>query len=234
MRKSVWMAQLERALSREGMTGAEKRTVMNYYEEMYQDKRDDGLSEEEIIKEFGFPEDVAQNVRESEDMSNNNAPRGSKNADVECEADGYELHSAKLYRPSPSFEAQSYATSAPQGANAFSNAPPYNSGANGPNKGGRTNNAGRNDGSDAISVLLGIVRGVCFIVLAIVLFAVAVALSVSGIAVIICSFLVIGVSAGAWLIAFGIGIILLAVGCLIFAGALKYSSARGSRVFDRR
>ncbi len=68
MRKSVWMTQLERALSREGMTGAEKRTVMNYYEEMYQDKHDDGLSEEEIIREFGFPEDVAQNVRETEEM----------------------------------------------------------------------------------------------------------------------------------------------------------------------
>ncbi len=231
MRKSVWMAQLERALSREGMTGAEKRTVMNYYEEMYQDKRDDGLSEEEIIKEFGFPEDVAQNVRESDDMSKDNAARGSKNGDVECEAEGYELHSAKIYRPSPSFESQSYSTSTPQGANTYSTTPPYNSGANGANKGGRMNNAGHNDDSDAISVLSGIIRAVCFIVLAIVLFAVAVALSVSGIAVIICSFLVIGVSAGAWLIAFGIGIILFAIGCLIFAGAIKYSSARGRRVF---
>ena len=63
MGKSVWMAQLERALSREGMTGAEKRTVMNYYEEMYQDKHDDGLSEEEIIREFGFPEAKAKAMK---------------------------------------------------------------------------------------------------------------------------------------------------------------------------
>lgn len=69
MNRRTWMQQLDRALSREGMCNEDKRAVLHYYDEMYQDKRDDGMTEAEVLREFGFPEDVARSVRESDNRS---------------------------------------------------------------------------------------------------------------------------------------------------------------------
>lgn len=201
MRKSVWMSQLERALSREGMTGAEKRTVMNFYEEMYQDKHDDGLSEEEIIKEFGFPEDVAQNVRENEERRDLGEEQQKKSTnDTDFEAEGYEIHPAKLYRPAPEYDPRQYAAAPP--------APPANNG------NGRQKSGG-----------YGVVQTVFLILLDIVLFALGLGLSVGGVAVIISSFVIISFNAGAWLFVFGIGLIIFACGCLIFGSAIKLTKS---------
>ncbi len=63
MKKKTWFNQLEYALKRNRMEKGERRAVINYYNEMFQDKRDDGLSENEILSEFGYPEDVARSVR---------------------------------------------------------------------------------------------------------------------------------------------------------------------------
>lgn len=201
MRKSTWMAQLERALSREGMTGAEKRTVLNYYEEMYQDKRDDGAEEEDIIKEFGFPEDVAKSVRENDETSQNedNAPKY-----------GYEEHNS-YSKPDMDFEAQAqyvpYAQSVPpQGAPQYS-APPQ-----------QTNN-----GVGAVSI----VRTIVYVLLAIVLFSMGVGFAVGGASCIVVSFTIVSVSAGAWLIVLGIGLVLFAFGCLIFGAAIKFTKSIG-------
>lgn len=200
MRKSVWMAQLERALSREGMTGAEKRTVMNYYEEMYQDKHDDGLSEEEIIREFGFPEDVAQNVRETEEMRDTSPKAESKND--ELEAEGYEIHSAKLYRPAPQPEQQSSAPSYQQQPQPTPQPQAKRS--------------------------MGVLQTVICILFDIVLFALGIGLCVGGVAVMISSFFVIAFNIGAWLTAFGIGLVLFALGCLIFGSAIKLTKSIAS------
>ena len=196
MRKSVWMSQLERALSREGMTGAEKRTVMNYYEEMYQDKLDDGQSEEEIIKEFGFPEDVAQNVRETEEKRDVEQ-KPNKKCEDEYEAEGYEIHSAKLYQPAPQYE-RPYEQPQPQSA------PPTPPSA-----------------SNGVSVL----QTVLCILLDIVLFALGIGLCIGGVAVITSSFFVIAFNFGAWLIVFGVGLVLFALGCLIFGSAIKLTKS---------
>ncbi|MDE6060448.1 MAG: DUF1700 domain-containing protein [Clostridia bacterium] len=202
MRKATWMAQLERALSREGMTGMEKRTVLNYYEEMYQDRLDDGAREEDIIKEFGFPEDVAQSVRENDEMSKreDKSKRGSGavNDDVPFGAyvdNNYDVESSGYYRANSNYGAPDTATV-------------VNS----------STKTGRSSDYSAMSV----VRTIVNILFAIVFFAVGFGLGIAGIAVIIASFTAIAFSAGIWLIVFGIGLILFACGCLIFAAAIKF------------
>ncbi|MDE6550290.1 MAG: hypothetical protein K2M44_02150 [Clostridia bacterium] len=62
MNYKIWIDDLRRALERHGITGAEAQAVINYYEEIYNDKRESGVGEADILKEFGFPEDVAINV----------------------------------------------------------------------------------------------------------------------------------------------------------------------------
>ena len=68
MRKETWFNQLKSALNGEGIPPEDRRAALHYYEEMYQDKLDDGMTEAEILKEFGFPEDVAQSVKEGTDV----------------------------------------------------------------------------------------------------------------------------------------------------------------------
>lgn len=201
MRKSVWMSQLERALSREGMTGAEKRTVMNYYEEMYQDKLDDGMREEDIIREFGFPEDVAQNVRENEDTSvkcgldnggREEAPYRQSEAPIGRPVDrGYDVESQGYSHVQPDYNQTNQRPPNP--------APPQNSQQN-----------------------VSILRVIAYILIAIILFSAAVGLSVAGVAVIGAAFATISFSVGVWLIVFGVGLILFACGCLLFAAAIKF------------
>ncbi len=221
MRKSTWMAQLERALSREGMTGTEKRTVLNYYEEMYQDRFDDGASEEDIIKEFGFPEDVAQSVREESDErsrrdnARSDFSRGDFKNKVGCGAvyeetaetfapRNYEVESQAYFRPTPRYAAPDVGSVSPN------------------------SKVVKNDRTSAV----GIVKTVFFILIAITLFATGFGLAAAGIAVIIAAFATIAFSAGIWLIALGIGLMLTAVGCVLFAAAIKlirsvFKSAEG-------
>lgn len=222
MRKSTWMAQLERALSREGMTGTEKRIVLNYYEEMYQDRFDDGAAEEDIIKEFGFPEDVAQSVREESDEcsrkeaarfdgdTSDGARKGGGYGAVfdeparSYESRNYEVESQAYYRPAPAFVVPEAGSTPPD---------------NGTNK------------KYGVSAA-GIVKTIVYIMIAIALFATGLGLTVGGIAVIIAAFATIAFSAGIWLITFGIGLMLAAIGSLLFAAAIKlmrsaFKSAEG-------
>lgn len=202
MRKATWMAQLERALSREGMTGMEKRTVLNYYEEMYQDRLDDGAKEEDIIKEFGFPEDVAQSVRENDDMSKKERESQKSGSAINDDVpfgtyvdNNYDVESRGYYRANPNYSAPDTATV--------------------------VNSSTKTSGSADYSAM-SVVRIVVNILFAVVFFAVGLGLGIGGISVIIASFAAIAFSAGAWLIVFGIGLILFACGCLVFAAAIKF------------
>ena len=243
MRKSTWMAQLERALSREGMTGTEKRTVLNYYEEMYQDRFDEGAAEEDIIKEFGFPEDVAQSVRENDGMSAKDGGRKSKadrydiyddyreNEDIpvgthvpnyDVESHGY-ARSAPEYNSAPQYSAPDYG--APSTNYAPNSAPNY-----GPNSApGYTPNApnvpsappSEASSKSGHSSHVSIVRTVISIIAIIVLFAVGIGLAIGGAGAIVAGFASIAFSKGVWLMAFGVGLILFAIGCLLICSAVK-------------
>ena len=216
MRKSTWMAQLERALSREGMTGTEKRTVLNYYEEMYQDRLDEGAEEEAIIKEFGFPEDVAQSVRESDEYAQAEKNRGGArkadsyrddvpvgayvNRESDVEAQGY-FRTVPPVPPVPPVQPNNTANAANVGGTPVNTAPPKN-----------------NSGDTA----MGVVRTVVSVLCAILLFAVGLGLSIGGVCVIAASFATIAFSVGVWLLLLGIGLILFACGWLVFAAAIKF------------
>ena len=69
MNKRSWFRQLERELSARRMPKDERKEVLNYYNEMYRDKLEDGLTESEVLREFGFPEDVADSVNSEEKRS---------------------------------------------------------------------------------------------------------------------------------------------------------------------
>lgn len=62
MDKTSWLKQLKYELDERGLSKVERSAVLNYYNEMYQDKLEDGLTANEILKEFGFPQDVADSV----------------------------------------------------------------------------------------------------------------------------------------------------------------------------
>ncbi|MDE6188704.1 MAG: DUF1700 domain-containing protein [Clostridia bacterium] len=66
MDKNSWLRQLKSELTDRGVTKVERSAVLNYYNEMYQDKLEDGLTEKEILMEFGFPQDVADSVLNDE------------------------------------------------------------------------------------------------------------------------------------------------------------------------
>lgn len=234
MRKSTWMAQLERALSREGMTGMEKRTVLNYYEEMYQDRLDDGAEEEAIIKEFGFPEDVAQSVRENDERSQKDErsrkdessyknERSYKDGSRKSEyAEPVEAYSANTaYDSAPGYFAPVNEPVKPQYGTPINTAPPVH---NTPPINTAPPQQNNKNGAESV------VKTIAYIILAIVLFSLGVGLGVGGIVVIIASFTVIAFSAGIWLIVFGVGLVLFAFGCLIFASAIKFTKSIGNSV----
>lgn len=58
-----WKDEVESYLV--GMPQDEKQKLFSYFSEMYADKRDAGISEEQIIEEFGAPYDVAKRILES-------------------------------------------------------------------------------------------------------------------------------------------------------------------------
>ena len=66
MKKKIWEKQLARLLG--PLSPAERQSALNYYNEIYNDKIEAGITEEEIIAEFGFPEDCAERI-----LAENNA-----------------------------------------------------------------------------------------------------------------------------------------------------------------
>lgn len=211
MKKSVWMSQLERSLSREGLSGSEKRTVLNYYEEMYQDKREDGMTEEEILREFGFPEDVAQNVRENEYRE-----RGeyrNRRDERRYDRNGYGGYADNGYNPfddEPPRRSEQY-------GNGYSQTPPppppqyQQPSQSAPKK------ESRGFGSSIVEILTTLLK---FALVVALIFA-GIGIAIGGGSCIIGSFFAISESIGGFLAALGVGIVLLAVGCLLFAAGLK-------------
>lgn len=57
MTKKEWFSRLRNFI--QGMPQEEQRRIFDYYEELYADKRESGMSEWDIIAEFGNPQEVA-------------------------------------------------------------------------------------------------------------------------------------------------------------------------------
>ena len=62
MTKKQWDKRLNKKLS--ALPDKERRRVLDYYDELYWDKRDAGFSEEAILEEFGAPEEAAARALE--------------------------------------------------------------------------------------------------------------------------------------------------------------------------
>lgn len=223
MNKKTWMEQLDRALSQEGMTREEKRAVLNYYDEMYQDKRDDGAREEDILKEFGFPEDVAQNVREE----------GGKRK----ETNNYRF--SPDYRPSepyaqdpPPYEPNRQAENPPAPVNSNPNAGGYQGQQQppAPNRPYGQAKEPRKRGSGCVLLVMSpltLIAGFFGIILMIVIFSTAIGLCVGGIGSIIGGFAAIIEEPAGAVIAFGTGVLLFGVGGLLFLGGVAFAKGWG-------
>lgn len=59
-----WRDELERFLC--GVSEDERKRVLDYYSEIYADKRDAGLSEDEAVAQFGAPYDAARKILDEE------------------------------------------------------------------------------------------------------------------------------------------------------------------------
>ena len=62
MTKYEWFEKFEAELG--AILGDEKERAKEYYEELFADKQEQGVSEEEIINEFGSPETAAKKILE--------------------------------------------------------------------------------------------------------------------------------------------------------------------------
>ena len=60
MKYNEWRDELQNNLL--SVSESERRRVLDYYAEMYADRREAGFSEREIIEEFGAPYDAAQRI----------------------------------------------------------------------------------------------------------------------------------------------------------------------------
>ncbi|MDE6075096.1 MAG: DUF1700 domain-containing protein [Clostridia bacterium] len=67
-----WKDEVESYLV--GMPQDEKQKLFSYFSEMYADKRDAGISEAQIIEEFGAPYDVAKRILEGGKDGDKNEP----------------------------------------------------------------------------------------------------------------------------------------------------------------
>lgn len=215
MKKNAWMAQLERALSREGLSGSEKRTVLNYYDEMYQDKREDGLSEEEILKEFGFPEDVAQNVRENEYRDRGYRCRREERRYDRSDCDSRDNGSYNPFSDCNGQQSQPYQPY----QNQYSQTPPPPP-PNGYQYSGQQNPP-KPDKQRTVNSVFKLLGDLVRLAIVLALFFSGIGIAIGGGATVIGSFFAISYSIGAWLAALGVGIILFACGCLLFAAGVK-------------
>lgn len=62
MKKRIWMERFKKELG--ALSNRECQEALNYYEELYQDRKDAGYSEEEIIADFLSPEEAAKKILE--------------------------------------------------------------------------------------------------------------------------------------------------------------------------
>ena len=60
MTKKQWFARLGRFIG--GLPAEERKKIFDYYEELYADKRESGMTEWEILAEFGNPQEVAGKI----------------------------------------------------------------------------------------------------------------------------------------------------------------------------
>lgn len=60
MTKNEWIAELKK--NTEKLPSEEQNKILEYYEELFSDKTESGMDEEEIINEFGNPRDVAEKL----------------------------------------------------------------------------------------------------------------------------------------------------------------------------
>lgn len=60
MNFKAWLKKLKRETR--SLPLSEQRTVVSYYEELYYDKKDEGYTEREIVREFGAPELAAGKI----------------------------------------------------------------------------------------------------------------------------------------------------------------------------
>ena len=75
MKKKTWEKQLVKLLK--ALPYAERQSVLNYYNEIYSDKIEAGMAEEEIIAEFGFPEDCAARILSENAENRPTSPQAS-------------------------------------------------------------------------------------------------------------------------------------------------------------
>ena len=66
MTKKIWEKRL--ALHLTPLSKTERKQVMDYYREMYGDKKEAGFSETEILAEFGSPEECAARILAEENV----------------------------------------------------------------------------------------------------------------------------------------------------------------------
>lgn len=78
MKYTEWRDELEHFLI--DVSEDERRRVIDYYSEMYADKRDAGLSEDEAVAQFGAPYDAAKKILAEENEDNPRESEG-KNKD---------------------------------------------------------------------------------------------------------------------------------------------------------
>ena len=62
MTKQAWLKEL--SLHLKALPRAERKKIMEYYNEIYGDKIENGQTEEQILKEFGSPVDCAKKILE--------------------------------------------------------------------------------------------------------------------------------------------------------------------------
>lgn len=229
MDRKTWMEQLDRALSQEGMTREEKRAVLNYYDEMYQDKRDDGAREEDILKEFGFPEDVAQNVREE----------GGKRKEKETSNYRYspDYRSPEPYNQDPPPYRQDQPSQNTPYVGGYSNGNPNTGGYQGvqqpqpmPNRPYGQEKEPKKRGGGCVLLLMSpvtLIAGFFGLILMIVLYSLAVGLCVGGIGSVIGGVAALFSVPGEALIALGTGVLLFGVGGLLFIGATAFAKGWG-------
>ena len=67
MNKREWERRFLKGLK--PLAGKERNEALEYYREIYGDKIDAGFSEEEILREFGKPEDCARKILEENGIS---------------------------------------------------------------------------------------------------------------------------------------------------------------------
>lgn len=87
MRYTQWRDEFEHFL---GVLDEEERgEILSYYAEMYADKRDEGLSEEEVVAQFGAPYDAARKILDGEEVK---YKKSEQSTDAEQQPEDEQAH----------------------------------------------------------------------------------------------------------------------------------------------